>query len=299
MAEFAAKRDIDVWYAHLDTADLMTQLKARLDAKRQKVLTRTFDAARTHDSTQALKKLTAVVDGQLRIKSVPPLIVPVRELVDLSEASDLHAIFRELIRAYRRTLQPDRRALLERYHFIDMARKVVGVGSVGTRAWIFLLLGRDGDDPLFMQAKEAQASVLEPFVGKSEFANHGQRVVEGQRLMQGASDIMLGWLHTTGLDGAERDFYIRQLWDSKGGVTVEEMQPEGMVAYGELCGYALAKAHARSGDPVAIASYLGTGDGFDRALDAFAEVYADQNERDYDPLKRAAAAGRVKVETGL
>jgi hypothetical protein len=290
---------MDVWYAQIDIENLVQRHLARITATQRKRAERTLAKARTKDSLTAFEKLTHVVDGERQIVNDPPLIVRADDLAPSEERQRLHDEMRDLIRGYRLTLPRDRRRLVERYRLVDAARKVVGVGSVGTRAWIFLLLGRDGDDPLFMQAKEAQASVLEPFVGKSEFANHGQRVVEGQRLMQGASDIMLGWLHTTGLDGAERDFYIRQLWDSKGGVTVEEMQPEGMVAYGELCGYALAKAHARSGDPVAIASYLGTGDGFDGALDAFAEVYADQNERDYDALKRAAAAGRVKVETGL
>ena len=270
-----------------------------MGATQRKRAERTLDKARTKDSLAAFDKLTRLVDGERRIVSDPPLIVRADDLVGPDERQHLQDALRNLIRAYRRTLPRDRRRLLERYRLVDAARKVVGVGSVGTRAWILLLLGRDGDDPLFMQAKEAQASVLEPYVGRSEFANHGQRVVEGQRLMQEASDIMLGWLHTEGLDGAERDFYIRQLWDSKGGVSVEDMQPEGMLAYAELCGYALAKAHARSGDAVAIASYLGTGDACDRALDAFAEAYADQNERDHDALRRAAASGQVTAESGL
>jgi uncharacterized protein (DUF2252 family) len=299
IAEFAAMRDIDVWYAHLDTADLMTQLKARLDAKRQKVLTRTFDAARTHDSTQALKKLTAVVDGQLRIKSVPPLIVPVRELVDLSEASDLHAIFRELIRAYRRTLQPDRRALLERYHFIDMARKVVGVGSVGTRCWIILLMGRDEYDPLFLQVKEAGTSVLAEFLRRSAYPNQGQRVVAGQRLMQQSSDIFLGWQRFAGIDGTARDFYFRQLRDWKGAVTVEALLPLGMQLYAEVCAWSLARAHARSGDRIGISAYLGKSDAFDRAMVDFSETYADVTEKDHRALADAVAAGRVSAETGL
>ena len=179
------------------------------------------------------------------------------------------------------------------------ARKVVGVGSVGTRAWIVLMLGRDDDDPLFLQAKEAEASVLEPFLGKSEYANHGQRVVEGQRLTQAASDIMLGWLSAAVLDGVKRDFYVRQLWDAKGSALVEAMSPSRMAVYGEICGWSLAKAHARSGDAIAIASYLGTGDVFDRALAAFAETYADQNERDYARLTAAAKNGDIKVETGV
>ena len=190
--------------------------------------------------------------------------------------------------------------MLERFRFVDAARKVVGVGSVGTRAWILLMLGRDGEDPLFLQAKEAQASVLEPFLGKSEFANHGQRVVEGQRLMQSASDIFLGWLHvSSAIDGVERDFYVRQLWDAKGSALVEMMDPTVMIVYARLCGQTLAKGHARSGDPVAIASYLGTSEVFDKAMAAFAEAYADQNERDYDALKEAVESGRVKAEPGF
>ena len=187
---------------------------------------------------------------------------------------------------------------MEGFHFADAARKVVGVGSVGTRAWIVLMVGHDDNDPLFLQAKEAQTSVLEPFLGKSAHASHGQRVVEGQRLMQSASDIMLGWVRTTGIDGVERDFYIRQMWDGKGSAVIEAMKPATLTAYARLCGWTLARAHARSGDPVAIAGYLGSGDRFDRALATFAEAYADQNERDYAALQRAVDDGRVAAEAG-
>ncbi len=206
---------------------------------------------------------------------------------------------RSVIRSYRRTLSGDRRKLLERYRYVHAARKVVGVGSVGTRAYIMLLLGRDGDDPLFLQFKEAEASVLEAFLGKSEFANHGQRVVEGQRLTQAASDIMLGWIHTEGLDYVERDFYVRQLWDAKGSAIIELMEPNLMTAYAKICGAELARAHARSADGVAIASYLGNNDSFDRSMAVFAESYADQNERDYAVLTEAVKAGQIKAETGV
>jgi hypothetical protein len=254
---------------------------------------------RTKDSLRAFSKLTEVVDGEPRIVSDPPLIVPIDELAG-GDAGRVRDGAQNLIRAYRRTLAADRRKLLERFRFVDLARKVVGVGSVGTRAWIVLMLGRDGEDPLFLQAKEAQASVLEPFLGRSEYANHCQRVVEGQRLMQAASDIFLGWIHAEeGLDGQPRDFYIRQLWDAKGSAIVELMEPNALMVYGRLCGQTLAKAHARSGDPIAIASYLGTSDVFDRAMAAFAERYADQNERDYAKLKKAAASGVITAETGL
>ncbi|TML67423.1 MAG: DUF2252 domain-containing protein, partial [Actinobacteria bacterium] len=206
---------------------------------------------------------------------------------------------REMIRVYARTLPEERRRLLERFRYVHAARKVVGVGSVGTRAWIVLLLGQDNDDPLFLQAKEAQPSVLEPHLGKSQFATHGQRVVEGQRLMQSASDILLGWFNTEGLDGVKRDFYVRQLWDAKGSALLDVIEPSAFEFYARLCGWTLAKAHARSGDPLAIASYLGTSSVFEQALAAFGETYADQNERDYQALKDAVDSGRVTAEAGL
>jgi hypothetical protein len=247
---------------------------------------------------KAFKKLTEVVDGEIRIKGDPPLIVPI-EVIAGQQGAPLEEFMRETIRNYRRTLAGDRRRLLERFRYVHAARKVVGVGSVGTRAFICLMLGRDDDDPLFLQVKEAQRSVLEPFLGKSEYASSGQRVVEGQRLTQAASDIMLGWIKVDGVDGVKRDFYIRQLWDAKGSALVDQMEPEVMFHYGRLCGSELARAHVRSGDGVAIASYLGSGDTFDRAMASFAEAYADQNERDYDALKVAVETGRVPAEFGL
>jgi uncharacterized protein (DUF2252 family) len=204
-----------------------------------------------------------------------------------------------VIRSYRQTLAGDRRRLLERFNYVHAARKVVGVGSVGTRAWIVLMLGRDESDPLFLQAKEAEASVLEPFLGKSRFANHGQRVVEGQQLTQAASDIMLGWMRVPAPDGVTRDFYVRQLWDAKGSAVIEGMSPQLLATYAQICGWTLAKAHARSGDAMAIASYVGASDALDRALASFAETYAEQNDLDYEALKAAVASGRVKAETGL
>ena len=240
-----------------------------------------------------------MVDGQRRIVSDPPLLTPIEDLVPPDQVDDLAEALRVIIRSYRATLPGDRRHLLERFEYVHAARKVVGVGSVGTRAWITLMLDRDDGDPLFLQVKEAQASVLEPFLGASAFPNHGQRVVEGQQLMQSASDIMLGWFRTAGMDGVERDFYIRQLWDSKGSAAVETMVPRVMTAYAGICGWTLARAHARSGDAVAITSYLGAGDTFDRALAGFAERYADQNEQDYTALQRAADAGQITVQSGL
>ena len=213
--------------------------------------------------------------------------------------TSLEDVVRRMIRTYRRTLPRDRRNLLESYRYVHAARKVVGVGSVGTRAWILLMVGRDDHDPLFLQFKEAQASVLEPFLGKSQYTQHGQRVVEGQRMMQAAPDIMLGWERILTIDGEERDFYIRQLWDAKGSVDVELMDPPELEAYAEVCGWTLARAHARSGDRIAIAAYLGSSDSFDRAMASFAEAYADQNDRDYGALQAAAASGRVEAKMGV
>jgi uncharacterized protein (DUF2252 family) len=298
MRKHAAMRNMDLWYERLDVAADLRDLWSKASAEQRRRFDRNVAKARTKDSLRAFGKLTEVVDGKRRIASDPPLVVPLSELSgELSEEATHE--FRDMLRQYRRTLPLDRRQLLERFRFADAARKVVGVGSVGTRAWIVLMLGRDEGDPLFLQAKEAQPSVLEPYLGKSQFANCGRRVVEGQRLMQAASDILLGFIHTTGLDGLERDFYLRQLWDAKGSALVDQMEPNLMAFYGEVCAQTLAKAHARSGDAVAIAAYLGRNDSFDRALAAFAEAYADQNERDYAALQEAAKSGRITVQTGL
>jgi uncharacterized protein (DUF2252 family) len=299
IGEFATQRSLDTWYARLDLETLVERYGPTVSKERMKQFERNVAKARTKDSIKAFAKLTTMVDGQARIIGDPPLIVPVDDFVAPDERERLHSAIRELIRTYRRTLSGDRRKLLERFRYVDMARKVVGVGSVGTRAWILLLLGRDDNDPLFLQAKEAQPSVLEPFLGKSEYGNAGQRVVEGQRLMQSASDIMLGWLRTKGLDGVDRDFYIRQLWDSKFSPPVETMDDVAMKTYAELCGWTLARAHSRSGDAVAIAGYLGKSDTFDRAVARFAELYADQNERDFEAVSQAAADGRIEVVSGL
>ena len=296
MTRFATMRTLDVWYSRIDIEDVFARLSSEVSAKVVKRAERNEAKARTRDSLAAFRKLTCVVDGEPRIVSDPPLIVPIPELFTDEQAMEATRL---VIREYRRTLQDDRRHLLEHFRLVDAARKVVGVGSVGTRAFILLFLGRDDEDPLFLQMKEAQASVLEPFLGKSSFASHGQRVVEGQRLMQAASDTMLGWIHVTGFDGVERNFYLRQLWDSKGSALIDAMEPRTMEAYATLCGETIARAHARSGDAVAISSYLGKSDAFGRALADFAEAYADQNERDYAALKAAADSGRIAVEAGL
>jgi uncharacterized protein (DUF2252 family) len=295
MREFAAMRNLEVWYAHGRMEEGLPRVKALLDKKNLKEADRVVTKAKTKDSLEAFAKLTRVVDGERRIISEPPLIVPIEELLPPDRAEEFLETIHGLIRAYRRTLQGDRKHLLEDFRFAHLARKVVGVGSVGTRAWIALMLGRDDQDPLFLQAKEAQASVLEPFVGKSRYANHGQRVVEGQRLMQAASDIFLGWNRVSGIDGVTRDFYLRQLRDWKGSWAPEAMVPEVMSLYGGMCGWTLARAHARSGDRVAIASYLGGSDAFDRAIVSFSEAYADQNDRDYAALQTAVKANKIKA----
>jgi uncharacterized protein (DUF2252 family) len=255
--------------------------------------------ARRKDSMRAFTKLASTEDGKPRIISDPPLVVPIRDLVPEGEARELEESMRTLLGVYKASLPDDRAHLLDNYQFADIARKVVGVGSVGTRAWVILMIGRDERDPLFLQAKEAGPSVLARFAGKSEYGNQGKRVVEGQRLMQSASDILLGWLRTTGIDGKRRDFYIRQLWDWKVSADVDTMLPAGLALYAQLCGWTLASAHARSGDAIAIAAYLGSSDSFDRALWEFAERYADQNEKDHRELLEAIESGRIEAVAGV
>jgi uncharacterized protein (DUF2252 family) len=296
MRAFAGMSRLDVWYARMDEREVTAQVREQRGKKAVAQFERTTAKARRKDSARAFAKLTHHVNGRPRIAPDPPLIVPVDELLPDGEAHEFEERMGELIESYRATLQPDRRRLLEGFRYADLARKVVGVGSVGTRAWIVLMLGRDDDDPLFLQCKEAQASVLEPFAGAAEQANHGQRVVEGQRLMQSASDIFLGWIRTTGIDDVERDFYVRQLWDWKSSADLEAMEQDAMANYTRLCAWTLARAHARSGDAIAIAAYLGSGDVFDRAIADYAEAYADQNDRDHAALLAAINAHRLPAE---
>ncbi len=298
---FASMTNLDVWYAHADIAELQAQFDSQMKARQRKMLDKGMATARTRDSMQEVAKLTRIVDGRPRIISDPPLLVPMEEL--LTKEQELSA-FRErlagLVASYRRTLETDRRYLLEQYEVADIARKVVGVGSVGTRCWIILMLGRNESDPLFLQVKEAEASVLSRFVGASKYNNMGQRVVAGQRLMQATSDIFLGWQRNEiGLDGHPHDFYIRQLRDWKYSIAIEALIPRGMRIYGELCGWTLARAHARSGDRIAIAAYLGNSDVFDKAITQFATAYADQNELDHKALVDAVASGRLTAESGI
>ena len=298
MRTFAGQTNLDVWYAHLDVDQVLPSVLSQLKPARAKLAAQVLANARTRDSMQAFKKLARVVDGQPRIISDPPLIVPITELFSDVNAAELFGEIEELLGSYRRTLQSDRRHLLEGFTLVDMARKVVGVGSVGTRAWILLMEGADQRDPMFLQAKEAEASVLEAFAGASLYRNHGERVVAGQHLMQASSDIFLGWQRTKGVDGVERDYYVRQLRDWKGSLPPEEMLPEGMAIYGRMCGWTLARAHARSGDRLAIAAYLGGKDTFDQAVADFAVAYADLNETDHAALQQAAHSERIKVQTG-
>ena len=339
MAAFAQMPTMDIWYAHLDEDELKSSIRATVagagtggkTAKKQKAdrrektpkkagkqamkeqapgkegklaraaakrAAKTLEKAHTRDSLQALSKLGELVDGKYRIVSQPPIVVPARDLAATYGMSprEVGPVIRAQFRAYRATLQDDRRQLLERFEVVDMARKVVGVGSVGTRAFIVLLQGRDAADPLFLQVKEATASVLEPHLRRSRYRQHGERVVQGQRMMQAASDIYLGW--TKGRD-VRRHFYWRQLRDMKGSALVETMTPLALTFYARICGWTLARAHARSGDPVAIAAYLGDSDAFDTSITDFSQRYADQNERDYQQFVNAIRSARVQALEGV
>ena len=325
MADFAGMRALDVWYARLDEDELEAAMRraarqvakgkaAKRTAKDKKAAKpakdpkeadklvrrgmKTAQKAHTRDSPQALSKLGEMVDGRYRIVSTPPVVVPFRELHEMYGLSpdELQNMIHHQFREYRATLQADRRQLLERFEIVDMARKVVGVGSVGTRAFIALLQGQDEGDPLFLQVREATASVLEDHLPKSRYRQPGERVVQGQRLMQASSDIFLGWSRG---EQAGRYFYWRQLRDMKGSAEVETMVPEGLAFYARICGWTLARAHARSGDAVAIAAYLGTSDRFDESITGFAERYADQNERDYQAFTDAVRIGRISAQEGV
>jgi uncharacterized protein (DUF2252 family) len=295
---FGTMRRIDVWYTHLDANAIVERWGSAVGGRVLDRFRKTVQKAESKDHLKAKAKLTEVVDGELRFRSDPPLLVPAEDTIPADEHARLFEVVRRSLQSYRRTLNGDRRHLLDQYRFVHLARKVVGVGSVGTRCWLALLVGRDLDDPLFIQVKEAEASVLERYLGGSQYGNHGQRVVEGQRLMQASSDIMLGWERTTGVDDREHDYYFRQLWDWKASADVATMEPPGMLLYGELCGWTLARGHARSGDPIAIGAYLGSSTSFDRALREFARTYADQNTLDHQALVDAIASGRVKAEEG-
>ncbi|GAA4711582.1 DUF2252 domain-containing protein [Phytohabitans rumicis] len=299
MRGFAKQSMMQVWYSHLDVEEALAGIRSQLKAKRFKAIEKMLAAAHTHDSMQALSKLTTVVDGQARIISRPPTIVPIEEVFSDVQTGEIYELLRAVLGKYRRTLQADRRHLLEQFTLVQVARKVVGVGSVGQRAWIVLMEADGGTEPLFLQAKEAQPSVLAAYCGRSKHHNQGERVVTGQRLMQTVSDIFLGWTHNLGASGTDRDFYVRQLRDWKFSVPIEQMVPKGMTIYARMCGWTLARAHARSGDRIALAAYLGRSNTFDQAIADFAEAYADQNERDYTAFQDAAKDGRVEAIKGM
>ena len=284
MTDFAARGALETWYAHISVADLQTLLPR----EKRSALDGMAKLAFRKDNLGALTKLTEEVDGTRRFRSAPPLL-------ERPDAAAVDGVMREIFRSYRTTLSPERRGLLSRYRFVDLARKVVGVGSVGTRCWVAYLEGSGPEDPLFLQVKEAGPSVLESQLGHPPQRHHGQRVVRGQRLMQATSDVFLGWV--TGPQGAH--YYWRQLWDAKFSVEVERLQKPGQLAYARACGWTLARAHARSGSAVAVAAYMGSGARFERAMVDFAEAYADQNERDHADLAAAAKAGRVAVTSGV
>ncbi len=299
MREFAQMSELDIWYSRTDERDVLGAVKAKGKAKQVKRARKAIAKARRKDRTRAFERLACRSGPSPRILADPPLIVPLEDLLPDAEAEQVDSWVHGLVDTYRSTLHGGRRHLLDRYRYAHVARKVVGVGSVGTRAWVVLMVGRDDDDVLFLQCKQAERSVLEPFVGKSSYGNMGQRVAEGQWLIQAASDVFLGWLRMIGLDGQTHDFYVRQLWDWKYKADFNTMLPSNFPIFAGLCGRTLARAHARSGDPIAIAAYLGAGDSFDNAIERFADGYADQTERDYEALQAAVKSGRLAAETGL
>ena len=298
MHGFAAMPTLDLWYDRLNVDEISERFGVDATPVTRKRFDKTIRKAETKNSLRALAKLTELVEGERRFRRDPPTLVPVEDLVPEEDVDRVEDAVAAIIESFRSSLGPDRQRLLDKFRYVHVARKVVGVGSVGTRAWVLLLVGRDDDDPLLLQFKEAQPSVLEEFLGPSEFPTHGQRIVAGQHLMQAASDILLGWHRGIGIDGVERDFFVRQLWDAKGSVDLETIGAGGMKIYASVCGWTLARAHARSGDPAAIAGYLGDKGEFDRAMVDFADRYADQNERDYAAVQRAVAEGRLPAADG-
>jgi uncharacterized protein (DUF2252 family) len=298
MRGFAKASHLDVWYERINASELVDRFGGRLGKEGRILFSAPFAKARRKTSMRAVRKLTKTVHGKPQFRSVPPLLVPFRELFTEADEIDEAEFVKEVLEEYAAGLDPDRRYLFGTYEFVDMARKVVGVGSVGTRAWVFLFAGRGGQDPLVLQAKEAQASVLERYLGASEYENHGERVVRGQRMDQAVFDVFLSWQRSEGLDGKEHDFYVRQLWDWKASIDLSTMSYDGLHAYVRACGWSLARAHARSGDRLAIAGYLGGGPSFDKAIAQFSAAYADQNELDHQRLADAVAAGEVSAMRG-
>jgi uncharacterized protein (DUF2252 family) len=291
MGSFAAMTPMDIWHASFDVQAMLPTIKRNLGGHALKEADREVARALNKNSARAARKLTHLVDGRPKIISDPPLVVPLDQLLPGVEAQQLEDGIRGVMADYRDTLPPDRQSLLDHYEFEDIARKVVGVGSVGTLSWIVLLIGREHGDPLVLQLKQAEASALEAHLGPSHYENHGERVVQGQRLIQASSDVLLGWLRTEGIDGVERDFYVRQLWDWKSSADLETVSAPRLTAHARLCAWTLARAHARTGNPTAIACYLGSGAVFDHALTAFAAAYADQNQTDFDEFTQTLSQG--------
>jgi uncharacterized protein (DUF2252 family) len=299
MREFADMGTLQLWYSRITAAQIVERWSGEVDSKEVRAFERRVAKAMGKDSVRASSRLTTLVDGEPRMLSDPPLLMPLADLLEEEGRSGFERAVKAGLSTYGRSLAGDRRHLFEQFRYVDMARKVVGVGSVGTRAWVVLFYGVDGADPLMLQLKEARESVLSPYLGKSRYANHGQRVVEGQRLMQASSDIFLGWNRGPAVDGTVRDFYVRQLWDWKTSTDVEQASLEALMILAQLCGWTLARAHARSGDRLALAAYLGGGTSFGRAMTRFAEAYADQNERDYEAFTDAAKSGQIEAEMGI
>jgi uncharacterized protein (DUF2252 family) len=300
--ELAAMSNIDVWHQRMEVERVIEVLRAS-ESDDAKLIQKAAEKAYTRDSLREFKKLTEVVDGRHRIVADPPLIVPIEDVgTELGLEVDpglVRELIQDVLTRYKSRLLADRRHLLDQYELVHIARKVVGVGSVGTRVWIVLLLGRDENDPLFLQVKEAGTSVYEQYLGASDSLSNGERVIRGQRLMQGASDPLLGWENVAGFDGVERNFYVRQLKDWKGSAKIEKFTPERLKNYGGLCARVLARAHARSGDRIEIASYVGKSDSLDVAIARFAAAYADQNDRDYARMRQAVEDGRIAVREGI
>jgi uncharacterized protein (DUF2252 family) len=299
MLGFAEQRDLEVWYQRLPAEQLRARLAENADAGSAKAVEKGVRKALHRDHLRAFDRLITTEDGRPAFISEPPLLVPVEELLDAEQRTRYVEVIHSFLTQYREGLPPHLRALVERYHFAHIARKVVGVGSVGTRAWAVLLIGRDHDDPLILQLKEAKRSVLEPYTAPTVYGSQGRRVVEGQRFMQAASDSLLGWYHLTAWDGREHDFYVRQLWDGKASIAVAHLAPAGLRAYGEACGWTLARGHARSGDRIAMAAYLGERDTFDGSMAHFAAAYADSNEADHARLVDAIESGRISALSGV
>ena len=297
--DFATMGNLDVWYSRLSADDILATVRGRGGKPAARDVKHRIAKARSKDRLHAFTKLTRRVDGRLVLISDPPLVVPAGELVPEPDAAAVAGAIKTILHDYTASLRPDLRRIVESYEPLDVARKVVGVGSVGTRDWVVLMLGRDESDPLFLQVKEAPPSVLQAHLGRGRYANQGRRVVEGQRLMQAAGDLLLGWIRTAGVDGVARDFYVRQLWDWKYSVEIEALDAERLAGYAELCGWTLGRAHARTGDRVAIAAYLGAGDSFDSALAQMAETYADTNDSDHEALLNAVRTGRIQADTSV